>query len=142
MFYYNRDMHLWDYLLEHIGYRRVRHVTFQAEQALMETLSNIAVQENRPQEQVATDLLVRAMAQRQAAELYWNDWESLSPREKQVTALVCLNYTNRQVAARLGIAEETVKTHMRHLLSKFGLRNRSELRQVLADWDFDAWERL
>jgi DNA-binding CsgD family transcriptional regulator len=66
-------------------------------------------------------------------------WYSLSPREQQVAALICLNYTSRQIAARLRISPETVKTHTRNLLSKFDLRTRVELRELLADWDFSAW---
>jgi DNA-binding CsgD family transcriptional regulator len=141
MFYYNGDMSFWDNLLEFLGYRRVRHVTFQAENDLIESLSEMAVQERRPQEQVAADLLMQAVAQYKAAGTYWQDWETLSPREQQVAALICLNYTNRQAAARLGISEETVKTHMHHLLAKFGMHNRGELRQALAGWDFSAWEK-
>ncbi len=57
-----------------------------------------------------------------------------------MAALLCLNYTNRQVAARLGLSPETVKTHTRNLLAKFQLRTRAELRRALADWDFSAWE--
>ena len=77
-------MNFWDYLLGQLGYQRVRRVTFQAEQDLLETLSDMAVQERRPQEQVATDLLTQAVAQHKAAEAYWQDWNSLSPREQEV----------------------------------------------------------
>ena len=77
---------------------------------------------------------------RRRAEISLSRWRMLSPREQQVAALICLNYTGRQIAARLKISPETVKTHTRNLLNKFGLRTRTELRQVLADWDFSAWE--
>jgi DNA-binding CsgD family transcriptional regulator len=53
---------------------------------------------------------------------------------------VCLNYTTRQVAMRLGIAPDTVKTHVRNVLAKFDARSRQELRRLLAGWDFSAWE--
>lgn len=134
-------MNFWDHFLGLLGYGRVRRVTFQAEQDLLETLSSMAEQEHRPTEQVATDLLMQAMSQRKASEAYLQYWEMLSPREQQVAALVCLNYTNRQAAARLGISEETVKTHMRNLLAKFDMHSRSDLRQALADWDFSAWDQ-
>ncbi len=133
-------MNFWDHLLGLLGYRRVRRVTFQAEQDLLESLSYLAEQEHLPAEQVATELLLQDMSRRKATEAYLDYWEELSPREQQVAALICLNYTNRQAAARLGISEETVKTHMRNLLAKFGMHNRSELRQALADWDFRAWD--
>ena len=72
----------------------------------------------------------------------WQRWRSLTPREQQVAALVCLNLTGRQVAAKLFISPETVKTHVRSILRKFDLGSRQELRQVLAGWDFSAWLEL
>ncbi len=66
-------------------------------------------------------------------------WEKLSAREKQVAALMCSGLTNRQIAARLVISPETVKTHVRHLLRKFGLRSRRELHTRLKNWDLSEW---
>jgi len=56
-----------------------------------------------------------------------------------VAALACLNFTNRQIAARLSISPQTVKSHMRNLLLRFELHSKVELRQVLSDWDFSEW---
>jgi DNA-binding CsgD family transcriptional regulator len=64
----------------------------------------------------------------------------LSPREQQVAALVCLNYSNAQIAARLNISQSTVKTHVSNALRKFGLQRRTDLRLALAEWDFSAFE--
>ena len=44
--------------------------------------------------------------------------ESLSPREIQVLALVAQGNSNKEVAARLFINDETVKGHMRSILAK------------------------
>jgi DNA-binding CsgD family transcriptional regulator len=66
-------------------------------------------------------------------------WGFLSAREQQVAALTCLNFTNRQIAARLRITPETAKTHVRNVLRKFDLHSKAELRRALADWDFSAW---
>jgi len=103
-------------------------------------LQNLAEQENRPKEVVAADLLAFALVQRGAAETKLRRWQELSPREREVTALVCLGYANRQIAARLSISLPTVKTHVRNILRKFGLSRRSDLRLVLAEWDFGAWD--
>ena len=103
-------------------------------------LQNLAEQENRPKEVVAADLLAFALVQRGAAETKLRRWQELSPREREVTALVCLNYTNRQIATRLSISLPTAKTHVRNVLRKFGLSRRSDLRLVLAEWDFSAWD--
>ena len=88
-------------------------------------------------------LLVRIPAQfaPQTRDVLVRCWDALSVREQEVTALSCLGYTNRQIAGRLGIAEETVKTHVKNALVKFGLHGKAELRRVLEGWDFSGWER-
>jgi two-component system nitrate/nitrite response regulator NarL len=52
--------------------------------------------------------------------------EELSPREGQVLALVVDGCSNREIAAELGIARNTVKNHIRSILSKLGARNRAQ----------------
>ncbi len=51
----------------------------------------------------------------------------LTPREAQVVALVARGRTNREVAAALHISRRTAESHLDHILSKLGLRNRTEL---------------
>lgn len=68
-------------------------------------------------------------------------WLLLSPREQDVTALTCLRFTNPQIAARLGLSKETVKTYLQKVLNKLGLQSKADLRVVFAGWDFSAWER-
>jgi DNA-binding CsgD family transcriptional regulator len=113
---------------------------FQLDESYDDLLQQLAELEQRPAEDVAVGLLMNALDERKRAELSLSRWRALSPREQQVAALICLNYTGRQIAARLKISPETVKTHTRNLLNKFELRTRTELRKVLADWDFSAWE--
>jgi DNA-binding CsgD family transcriptional regulator len=55
--------------------------------------------------------------------------------------LVCLDYTNRDIANRLVISIDTARSHVRNILYKFNLHSKGELRVVLADWDFSAWEK-
>ena len=66
-------------------------------------------------------------------------WQQLTPREQQVAALVCLNYTNHQIAARLSISPDTVKLHVHNLLAKFDLHRKADLRVALSDLDFSVW---
>lgn len=68
-------------------------------------------------------------------------WNQLSSREKDVTALTCLRYTNLQIAGRLDISIETVRTYLKRVLNKSGFKNKADLRVFFADWDFSAWER-
>jgi DNA-binding CsgD family transcriptional regulator len=99
----------------------------------------LADAERRLPEEIAADLLRGALEERRRAGIDMTRWEMLSPREQQVAALICLKYTGPQIAARLCISPETVKSHTRNLLAKFDLRSRAELREMLADWDFSAW---
>ena len=76
-----------------------------------------------------------------ANERLWDRWESLSPRERDVTALVCLGYTNREIAARLNISPDTVKDRISSVFRKFNINKRNDLRALFSHWDFNEWER-
>jgi non-specific serine/threonine protein kinase len=50
----------------------------------------------------------------------------LTKREHEVTELIAVGLTNRQIAERLFIAQRTVDTHVSHILAKLGCSNRSQ----------------
>jgi NarL family two-component system response regulator LiaR len=50
----------------------------------------------------------------------------LSPREMEVLALISESMTNEEIADKLFLSPKTVKTHLRNIFSKSGMRNRVE----------------
>jgi DNA-binding NarL/FixJ family response regulator len=50
----------------------------------------------------------------------------LTPRERDVLRELALGHSNREIATALDIGEETVKTHVGHLLGKLGVENRAQ----------------
>jgi len=113
---------------------------FALDEELAKTVYALAEHERRPPGELVDELLADGLAQREMGDYLWQRWRSLSRREQQVAALACLGYTNRQIAARLTISPETVKTHVRNVLRQFDLHSKEELRALLAEWDFSAWE--
>ena len=53
--------------------------------------------------------------------------EPLTPREHEIVRHVALGLRNAEVAARLAISEDTVKTHLNNVFQKLGLRDRVQL---------------
>ena len=53
--------------------------------------------------------------------------ERLTPREREIVAAVAAGVSNREIAARLGLAEDTVKHHVTNIFDKLGVSNRAEL---------------
>jgi FixJ family two-component response regulator len=54
-------------------------------------------------------------------------FESLTPREREVIALVTAGLMNKQIAAELGVSEITVKIHRGHVMKKMNARSLADL---------------
>ena len=143
MFYYNTPMSIWHRLLYLIGLRQTpgpRTYHLNVSDSLQVTLTTIAQDEGRPEDELIPELLNAGLDQYASKERLWKTWELLSPREQDVAAFVCLGYTNRQIAARLNISPETVKDRLRSVFRKFKINRRTELRLLLSLWNFSEWE--
>jgi DNA-binding CsgD family transcriptional regulator len=108
---------------------------------LTETLRDLAEAENRSPGEIAADLIVFGLAQQNGQYDLYQRWQKLSPREQDVAALICLHYTNRQIARHLYLSENTVRTHSHNVMVKFAVNNRADLRRLLDNWDFSAWNK-
>jgi DNA-binding NarL/FixJ family response regulator len=63
---------------------------------------------------------------------------TLTTREKQVLALVVMGLQNGEIAAKLYLAESTVKSHLSSAFRKLGVRSRNEAAAVILDLESRA----
>ena len=68
-----------------------------------------------------------ARAQRANFDELHNRYGSLTPREREVMALVVAGLLNKQIAGQLGTSEASVKVHRQHVMEKIGAGSLAEL---------------
>ncbi len=132
-------MTLWQQLQAVVERTNAVQVSGTVDDDLLRSVRDLSAREGYQPDEMILILLDQAVKNRRQMDRTHRSWDALSPREKQVAALVCAGLTGRQIAARLVISPETVKTHVRHILRKFNLSSRRELCRLLADWDFSPW---
>jgi two-component system nitrate/nitrite response regulator NarL len=59
--------------------------------------------------------------------LHRKESSRLTPREKEIVALICRGMKNKQIAENLHITPGTVKVHLMHIFEKTGLKDRLAL---------------
>jgi DNA-binding NarL/FixJ family response regulator len=80
---------------------------------LLETIRAVHAGQKRLSSEVATELAEHASD------------DALTPREVDVLRLIAGGNANKEVAAKLSLTEETVKSHVRNVLAKLGANDRT-----------------
>jgi DNA-binding CsgD family transcriptional regulator len=55
----------------------------------------------------------------------------LTPREREVVALIADGASNKEAGRRLGISPRTVELHRAHIMEKLGARNAADLVRIV-----------
>jgi predicted ATPase/class 3 adenylate cyclase/DNA-binding CsgD family transcriptional regulator len=61
----------------------------------------------------------------------------LTPREHEVAALISRGLSNREIAAKLSVAERTAISHVEHIMNKLGLHSRAQIAAWAVRHGFD-----
>lgn len=96
-------------------------------ETLRDTLARVARGERYVQPSIAA-ALARALARRDTPPT--PEAEPLTPREREVLALIARGLANKRIAGALGLSEGTVKVHVSNVLGKLGARDRLEAVQL------------
>jgi DNA-binding NarL/FixJ family response regulator len=60
-------------------------------------------------------------------------FDALTPREREVLELLAGGLRNKEIAARLGTSEKTVQFHVANLYGKLGVSSRAEATRAALD---------
>jgi DNA-binding NarL/FixJ family response regulator len=61
------------------------------------------------------------------------DRPALSPRERQILAMVVLDFSNGEIARKLFVSESNVKNHLSSAFQKLGVKSRSAAAELILD---------
>lgn len=73
---------------------------------------------------VTRRLLETFIAPRPPSPKQVSELDTLTPTERTVLTLIGQGFSNSEIATRLFVADTTVRTHVRHIFEKLGLRDR------------------
>jgi len=116
--------------------------TYVIPESLQVSVNTLAQHEGRPEHELILDIVAAGLTQYSTNDKVWKQWESLTDREKEATAGVCLGRSNGQIAADMGITEAGVKFHLRNVYAKLKVKNRAGLRKKFTGWDFTGWMKI
>lgn len=99
---------------------------------LVRALHDLANWEKRREITLAAELVRLALEAAQPQHDLRFLFAGLTDRERQLAGLYLQGHTLVQISRKLTITPDTVKTHMRNIRMKLGVRTNAELRQALA----------
>ena len=95
-----------------------------ARSRLLEALRSVARGESLLDSRVTRGVVEKLVASRAAAAT--DDEGDLTAREREVLVLIAEGATNKEIAAKLVVSENTARNHVSHILGKLGFSRRSE----------------
>jgi DNA-binding CsgD family transcriptional regulator len=107
---------------------------------LSNLIHKIAEREQRSPEDVEREIFSQTVEKYVHFQKLLVKWHSLSTREQEVAALTYLNYSAEDIAEKLFISPNTVKTHLRNVRRKYDVRNKEQLRELFKEWDFSEFD--
>lgn len=107
---------------------------------LIDACQHIAAEENISVAHMINELLSFAVEKRLSSNQQLALWLQLTQREQEIAVLVSRGLTNPQIGRQLSISSNTVKTHIKNILTKFNVNSKEALRENLSLLDFSAWE--
>jgi DNA-binding NarL/FixJ family response regulator len=93
-----------------------------ARSRLLEALRSVARGESLLDSKVTKSVLERLVGMQAKPD----DHDELTAREREVLVLIADGATNKEIASKLVVSENTARNHVSHILSKLGFSRRSE----------------
>lgn len=106
----------------------------------MRELRVVAHTRRQSPEALLAQLVADGLSKQAAREMLEDRLRNLTRREREVLGLIVEGQSNRQIAARLVVTHETVKSHVKHILEKLGVNSKTNLRLMLLDLGVRVWE--
>lgn len=119
---------------------RPNTITFEIGAEFLTPLEQLAARRRRLPGEVVADLITDAAHAAETDAKNQQHWEALTEREREIAALTCLGYSNREISQRLSITVGTVKWHLGNIRAKFDIHSKVELRRRLRYWEFSDWD--
>ncbi|MFH1651801.1 MAG: response regulator transcription factor [Chloroflexota bacterium] len=98
---------------------------------LVALIKRVSTGEHPINESLVTRPKVAEQVLKQFQELYWRDQAEtiispITPRETEILTYIAQGFLNKQIAAELGISEQTIKNHVTSILRKLNANARTE----------------